>query len=70
MIYSEVKRYLVYKDRSDIDEFDVNNSHNLDFRMLEAMENDQYFITCDGAPGYTVQIFNMAYYITTLVMLE
>lgn len=62
-------RPLIYKDREDIDEFDISNTQSLDAEMLRQIEVSE-IIKLDGASKYILDIFNNAYYITTLIMME
>lgn len=62
-------RPLIYKDREDIDEFDIDNPQTLDAEMLRRMECS-IIVNLDGANKYILDIFNNAYYITTLIMME
>jgi len=62
-------RSKIYCDRTDIDCFDVDNPNSLDALMLERIEHSK-IIDFDGAAGYILDIFNNAYYITTLILME
>ena len=62
-------RPLIYKDRKDIDCFDINGEDSLDAEMLRRIEMSD-IIALDGADKYILDIFNNAYYITTLIMME
>lgn len=62
-------RPLIYKDREDIDKFDIDNPQTLDAEMLRRMERS-IIVNLDGANKYILDIFNNAYYITTLIMME
>ena len=62
-------RPLIYKDRGDIDEFDIDNTQSLDAEMLNRIECSE-IIRLEGANKYILDIFNNAYYITTLIMME
>ena len=62
-------RPLVYQDKSSIDQFDIEDATALDAEMLHRIECSE-IITFDGANKYILDIFNNAYYITTLIMME
>ena len=62
-------RPLVYQDKSNIDQFDIEDATALDAEMLRRIECSE-IITFDGANKYILDIFNNAYYITTLIMME
>lgn len=62
-------RPLIYQDRSSIDEFDIADPESLDALMLEQIENSM-IVELDGAAQYILDIFNNAYYITTLILME
>ena len=62
-------RPLVYQDKSSIDQFDIEDATALDAEMLHRIECSE-IITFDGANIYILDIFNNAYYITTLIMME
>lgn len=70
MDYTKQKlRPLIYQDRSSIDEFDVADPESLDALMLEQIEYS-IIVELDGAPDFILDIFNNAYYITTLILME
>lgn len=62
-------RPLIYEDRNSIDDFDVNDPESLDAEMLKRIE-DSEIVELDGASRYILEIFNNAYYITTLILME
>lgn len=62
-------RPLIYKDKEDIDCFNVDDEKALDAAMLKLIEESP-IIELDGAHKYILEIFNTAYYITTLIMME
>lgn len=62
-------RPLIYKDRENIECFNVNNENALDAAMLELIEESP-IIELEGANKYILEIFNNAYYITTLIRME
>lgn len=62
-------RPLIYKDKEDIEEFDINDEKSIDAVMLKQIEGS-VIIELDGANEYILDIFNNAHYITTLIMME
>ena len=62
-------RPLVYQDKSNIDQFDIEDATALDAEMLRRIECSE-IITFAGTNKYILDIFNNAYYITTLIMME
>lgn len=62
-------RPLIYQDRSSIDEFDIADPESLDALLLEQIDNSM-IVEFDGAAQYILDIFNNAYYITTLILME
>lgn len=68
--YTQKKlRSIIYRDRIELDEFDVDNEKSLDNVMLEKLESSQ-IIKWEGAHRYIPDIFNQVYYITTLILME
>lgn len=68
--YTQQKlRPIIYKERKDLDEFDVDNEKSLDSVMLEKLESSE-IIKWEGAHRYILDIFNQVYYITTLILME
>lgn len=68
--YTQQKlRSIIYKERKDLDEFDVDNEKSLDSVMLEKLESSQ-IIRWERAHRYITDIFNQVYYITTLILME
>ncbi len=68
MDYTKISRYLIYQDKKDIEYF-VDNEESLDNLMIQNIE-DTAFVHLPGAPEYVLEIYNTAYYITTLILLE
>ena len=62
-------RPLIYKDKEDIGCFNVDDEKSLDAAMLKLIEESS-IIVLDGANKYILEIFNNAYYITTLILME
>lgn len=62
-------RPLIYREKNNIEDFDINNPKALDAEMLNRIELSKV-IKLEGANKYILDIFNNAYYITTLIMME
>lgn len=62
-------RPLIYRERKNIEEFDINNPKSLDAEMLDRIERSDV-IKLEGANKYILDIFNNVYYITTLILME
>ena len=62
-------RPLIYKDKEDIEEFDINDEKSLDAVMLNRIE-ESVITDLEGANEYILDIFNNAHYITILIMME
>jgi len=62
-------RPLIYKERTDIRDFDIQNPKSLDALMYDRL-TDSRIVQFDGAPKYILDIFNNAYYITTIILME
>lgn len=67
MDYIDIEREKVFRDRTDIDEFDVNNPDSLDAIMLKRI-NDSRIIYFKDAGRLILKCFNNAYYITILIL--
>lgn len=69
MDYTIVPRLLIYTDKSDLDFFDVDADGTLDALMFDRIQRS---VICglDGAANVVLNIFNNAYYITTLILME
>ena len=69
MNYTKVPRELIYKERTDINDFDVHNAmtpeHVFLMKLLE-----RPFMNSRSAPDYALKIFNNAHYICTLILME
>lgn len=68
MDYTKVLGYLIYQEKKDIEGF-IRNEQSLDNLMLKIIE-DSRIVNLPGAPEYVLDIYNAAYYITTLILLE
>jgi len=69
MDYTEVKRYLVYKDKLDIDEFNISDPKSMDGVLFNFLEHSWLAGLAD-APKLFCSIFDTAHYIVTLIHLE
>ena len=73
MDYTKLPRYLIYKDRKDLDEFPVGMQFgfpSMEGRYLEALEQRPFIKESYEASELILEIFNDARYITTLICLE
>lgn len=75
MDYTIVFRQLIYKDRTDIDEFPVDETDNTDFLTMESvfmekLEARRFIKDSFNASELILMIFNNARYITTLIYSE
>ena len=65
--YTEVDRRLIYKDRSNIDDFKVNEmSARPEHPFYNRLISERFMLLSDDAAKYVLDIFNDAYYICTL----
>lgn len=62
-------RPLIYKERKDIDCFNITEPDSIDSKMLQRIESS-VLVTFDGADKYILDIFNNAHYITALILME
>ena len=69
MDYTKISRFLIFRDRKSLDQYDIEDLFYMDGKMFEIIQ-DSKIITFDGAASYVLDIFNTAYYITTLILLE
>ena len=63
-------RVLLYKDRNNIDEFPVDNSSTVEYLFFENLFDRPFLKGVLETPEYTLKIFNNAYYICTLILME
>ena len=73
MDYTKLPRHLIYKDRTDIDDFPVcskSDFPHMEELYLEALEQRPFIKESYDAPELILRIFNNARYITTLICLE
>lgn len=65
--YTEVDRQLIYKDRSRIDDFKVNDlTEIIEHQFYRRLSNERFMLLSVDAAKYALDIFNDAYYICTL----
>ncbi len=65
--YTDVDRRLIYKDRSNIDDFKVNEmSARPEHPFYNRLITERFMLLSDDAAKYALDIFNDAYYICTL----
>ncbi len=62
-------RPLIYKERKDIRDFDIQNPKSLDSFMYDCLTSSPV-VEFNGAPDYILDIFNNVYYITTIILME
>lgn len=68
--YTQQKlRSIIYRDRIELDEFDVDNGKSLDSVVLERIEKSPV-IDMEAANKYILDLFNQVYYIITLILME
>lgn len=68
--YTQQKlRSIIYRDRIELDEFDVDNEKSMDCFMLERIEKSPV-IDMEDANRYILDLFNQVYYIITLILME
>ena len=70
MDYTTLPRQLIYKDRTDLKEFSVNCESTLEYRFYEKLLKRPKIVACDKKRDTILRIFNNAYYICTLILLE
>lgn len=68
MDYTKVPRYLIYQEKRNLEDF-IENEQSLDNLMLKKIENSQ-IVNFPNASEYVLEIYNAAYYITTLILLQ
>ena len=69
MDYTKVPRELIWADRTNIDDFYVDYSGSLDNIMFERIGRSM-ICSLSNAAAYVLEIYNNAYYITTLILME
>lgn len=69
MDYTRIPRFLIFRDRESLDQYSVDKESYMDWKMFDIIQ-DSKIISLDDAASYVLDIFNTAYYITTLILLE
>lgn len=69
MDYTKIPRRVVYKDRSDLSEFEVKTEGTLNHYLFNQMRR-MTLLRCGNAQQIALQCLNNAYYICTLIQLE
>ena len=69
MDYTKVPRELIWADRNNIDDFFVDDSGSLDNIMFERIGRSM-ICNWSNAAEYVLEMYNNAYYITTLILME
>lgn len=69
MDYTRCPRPLIFRNRESLDQYSVDKDSYMDWKMFEIIQ-DSKIIAFDDAASYVLDIFNTAYYITTLILLE
>ncbi len=69
MDYTKVPRKLIWADRNNIDDFFVDDSGSLDNIMFERIGRSM-ICNWSNAAEYVLEMYNNAYYITTLILME
>ncbi|MBQ6204059.1 MAG: hypothetical protein IJK46_08195 [Prevotella sp.] len=65
--YTKVDRQLIYKDRSRLSEFKVDDlRENIEHQFYRRLSNERFMLLSVDAAKYALDIFNDAYYICTL----
>jgi hypothetical protein len=65
--YTEVDRQLIYKDRSGLADFKVDDlSETIEHQFYRRLSNERFMLLSVDAAKYALDIFNDAYYICTL----
>ena len=70
MDYTTIPRKLIYKDRDDIDEFNVDCEGGLEYQFFENLLDRSFLKNREDTPYLTLRIFNNAYYICALIYRE
>lgn len=66
--YWNVPRELIYRERENLNDFGVKDSHSLNGRLFQLLS--EYFLSANGADTLLLQCFNNAYYLCTIILLE
>ena len=68
MDYTKVPRELIYRDRNDVLDFDVQDTLSHEYIYLQKLM-DRPFMKTDESSHYALRIFNNAHYICTLILM-
>lgn len=69
MDYTDIPRSLIYKDRTDLKDFGVQNEGTMNNYLFTQMRR-LTLLRCGNAKEIALQCFNNAYYICTLIQLD
>ena len=69
MDYIKLPRKIIYKDRDNLKEFEVNNKNSINYYLFSRLK-EMPIMYMEGALGTALRCFNNAYYICTLIQLE
>ena len=69
MDYTQVPRSLIYKDRTNLDDFGVQTPGTINNYLFTQMRR-MTLLRCGDAKDIALRCFNNAYYICTLMQLE
>ena len=70
MDYTKFPRQLIYRDRTDMNEFDVEKTGTSDGWFLDNLKKRPFILKTEKAADYALRIFNDAHYICTLFFLH
>lgn len=72
MDYTRIPRALIYKNRTEIDDFPINGDeyNTLESQFYKKLIKYAFIKRTWQGPDYLLKIFNNAYYICTLILLE
>ena len=72
MDYTRIPRALIYKNRTEIDDFPINGDeyNTLESQFYKKLIKRAFIKNSWQGPDYILKIFNNAYYICTLILLE
>ncbi len=70
MDYTKFPRQLIYRDRTDMNEFDVEKTGTSDGWFLDNLKKRPFILKTEKAADYALRIFNDAHYICTLFFLQ
>ena len=70
MDYTIIPRKELYRDRTSIEDFDINRDGSIEKLMLERMYFEPHIINSENAEEIVLGIFNMAHYLTTMILAD